>query len=128
MYFIIPALSYFGRRLIIYNKMHFLIKFVWYHPIDFTKCKIKKEDERDIEFVCKFLGWTCMLYCLQDTLFCIDIISSLNNRALTPENVMLQMKYRYDREIDRCQRYFYFKRTIYMIIICIYHSICTRNY
>nr|XP_034317664.1 breast cancer type 2 susceptibility protein homolog isoform X2 [Crassostrea gigas] len=26
------------------------------------------------------------------------------SRALTPENVMLQMKYRYDREIDRCQR------------------------
>ncbi|XP_078313814.1 uncharacterized protein LOC111129947 isoform X3 [Crassostrea virginica] len=25
-------------------------------------------------------------------------------RSLTPENVMLQMKYRYDREIDRCQR------------------------
>lgn len=60
--------------------------------------------------------------------FCIAVISSLNNRALTPENVMLQMKYRYDREIDRCQRYFYFKRTIYTIIIYIYYSTCSRNY
>lgn len=89
-------------------KCIFVIKFVWYHPIDFTNIKKKRRCTR--HWICLPISWMYMYVEMPYTF--VHWYNILFNRALTPENVMLQMKYRYDREIDRCQRYFYFKRTI----------------
>lgn len=83
----------------------------------------------EIEFVCKFLGWTCMLYCLHYTLFCIDVISSSIGLWLQK---MLCCRW----NTDMTEKLTDVKGTsalkgqwkICSIIFYIYHSICTRNY